>query len=204
MRLTGKNFGRLKVIATSSKRKKDGHAMCECRCACGTVRLAAISDLRSGHLKSCGLKCGLLRVNMPKPAVQLCNFCRQERPFTDEFFPLRKRRVFGLDTKCRQCVNTDARAVNKPERDRLRIQILTHYGRNGELACTCCGEAREEFLTLDHVNGNGKEDRKKYPATMLFRRLRRNNYPTGYRTLCYNCNCSLGIRGYCPHENEKL
>lgn len=33
--------------------------------------------------------------------------------------------------------------------------------------------------------------------------LKKNNYPPGFRVLCMNCNFSLGMRGYCPHQKEK-
>ena len=80
---------------------------------------------------------------------------------------------------------------------------MAAYSEKDLPACTCCGEEALEFLTLDHVNGGGCEERRKYPATMLFRRLRREGFPVGYRTLCYNCNNSYGMYGYCPHQENR-
>lgn len=28
-----------------------------------------------------------------------------------------------------------------------------------------------------------------------------NRFPEGFRVLCFNCNNSLGMHGYCPHGN---
>jgi hypothetical protein len=93
-----------------------------------------------------------------------------------------------------------------------RLEVLTHYGGT-PLKCQCCGESNIEFLTIDHINGGGNQQRKhirsKNGKTINFYKwLVDNNFPEGYRVLCYNCNCSLGHYGYCPHkivsENRKL
>lgn len=80
----------------------------------------------------------------------------------------------------------------------VRIEVLEHYSC-GDLKCGCCGERNVEFLTLEHVNGGGNKHRKQihYP---IFWWLKRNNYPKDYKVLCYNCNCSIGHYGYCPHQ----
>ncbi len=66
----------------------------------------------------------------------------------------------------------------------LKIEVLTHYGR-GEFTCVVCGENRFACLTLDHIKGRDKGDKKHGNA--LYRRLRKDNYPEGFRTLCMNC-----------------
>lgn len=81
----------------------------------------------------------------------------------------------------------------------LRTEVLDHYGR----ACECCGDAHEEFLCIDHVNGGGNEHRRRIGPSNFYRWLKRNGWPIGFRVLCHNCNMSLGLRGYCPHELEK-
>lgn len=80
----------------------------------------------------------------------------------------------------------------------LRLEILTHYG----MFCACCGEQDWEFLTIDHIKGGGtkhREDMNIY-GTHFYRWLKKNNFPSGYRTLCFNCNCAIGSLGYCPHQ----
>lgn len=138
---------------------------------------------------------------MIKPDIKQCCRCKMELPFTSEFFPVHKKCKWGLETACRKCTCERAKIINLEERNKLRIEILTKYSKNSFPECQCCGEKLLEFLTLDHINGGGIEERKKYPASMLFRKLRRDGFPSGYRTLCYNCNCSMGRYGYCPHQN---
>lgn len=73
---------------------------------------------------------------------------------------------------------------------------LDHYGRE----CACCGETEEKFLTFDHINGDGNKWRKKSRGS-LAQSLRAAGFPKGIRVLCWNCNCSLGVYGTCPHGN---
>ena len=83
-------------------------------------------------------------------------------------------------------------------RDINKINVINHYGGK----CKCCGETRIEFLTIDHIFGNGNKHRKKVGGGSVFYRwLIKNNLPVGYRVLCYNCNCAIGYFGYCPHGN---
>ncbi|MBA7577601.1 hypothetical protein ES708_19454 [subsurface metagenome] len=86
----------------------------------------------------------------------------------------------------------------------LRLEILEHYGGSPP-SCACCGEITIQFLTIDHINGMGRAERKlkKAQGGYLYGFLKRNGFPSGYRVLCYNCNCSIGHYGYCPHHNGK-
>ena len=86
---------------------------------------------------------------------------------------------------------------------RLQKDVLTHYG-HGKLACVCCGEPNILFLTIDHVNGRKTEHEKKHwkhRGWMLKQYLRKNGYPEGYQTLCWNCNSGRALnKGICPHK----
>lgn len=83
---------------------------------------------------------------------------------------------------------------------RLRNEALDAYGR----ICVCCNEWREELLTFDHINGDGAQERKRLRGIAIYAKMKREGYPKDkYRILCWNCNSSRGIRGYCPHERER-
>lgn len=79
---------------------------------------------------------------------------------------------------------------------RKREQVIAHYGG----ACACCGETHYEFLTIDHINGNGNAHRREVGANIAHW-LVKNGFPPGFRLLCANCNFALGNYGICPHEN---
>lgn len=174
-----------------------GHKTWKFLCDCGNIKICAETDVIRKNVSSCGVKCPLKSI---KPEKMICCRCKTEMPFTSEFFPIHKKCKWGLETACRKCTCKKAKVVNLEERKRLKQEVLTQYSKNKQLACNCCGEHRIEFLTIDHIHGNGKQDRKGYPATMFYRRLRRDKYPSGYRTLCFNCNSSYGMYGYCPHQ----
>lgn len=94
------------------------------------------------------------------------------------------------------------------------MEALTHYsGGTPKCSCVGCCETHTEFLTIDHIDGGGGEHRrelsgpgskdKRSPGGLAFYYwLRRNKYPGGFRVLCWNCNCSRGLYGYCPHEKQ--
>lgn len=96
----------------------------------------------------------------------------------------------------RESVNAKARAA----RAQLREEVLAHYGN----ACACCEERRTEFLTIDHVDGDGAAHRRQIGQSATYAWLRRQGFPDGFRVLCANCNWSRGLFGYCPHERERL
>lgn len=79
-----------------------------------------------------------------------------------------------------------------------RVEVINNYGGK----CACCSESILEFLSIDHINGGGKQHRKEIGGggNTFYRWLKRNNYPEGFRVLCNNCNMSIGFYGYCPHQ----
>jgi hypothetical protein len=78
----------------------------------------------------------------------------------------------------------------------LRLKALDKLGNQ----CVCCREASPQFLTIDHVKGGGREERKKCKTIALFKKiLLKGADLTTYRVLCHNCNTSMGYYGYCPH-----
>lgn len=91
------------------------------------------------------------------------------------------------------------REICKAYKDKVRKELHDAYGNS----CACCGETTPEFLELDHINGGGNKHRKLIKND-LYNVVKLEGYPKDvYRLLCSNCNHSLGIKGYCPHQNGK-
>jgi len=83
----------------------------------------------------------------------------------------------------------------------FKLKVFIHYS-HGTLKCNCCGEMTFGFLTLDHINNDGHRQRKKgLNSTGLMPYLIKNNYPSGFQILCYNCNCGRAHTPdkKCPH-----
>jgi hypothetical protein len=89
-------------------------------------------------------------------------------------------------------------AARNRARDRRSLIIKT-YGNQ----CVCCGEKRMEFLSIDHVNGGGRKERKNRGIHSFYKSIIDRNFPSEYRILCHNCNQSLGIDGNCQLQNER-
>ena len=85
-------------------------------------------------------------------------------------------------------------------REKIKRIIREHYGNK----CACCGENNPLYLTLDHIDGGGREHRKlDKTANDLWMWVYKKDFPNGYRLLCYNCNLSIGFFEYCPHSLNK-
>ncbi len=82
---------------------------------------------------------------------------------------------------------------SKEYKNNLREAALDHYGR----VCACCGESQIEFLTIDHIFPPKRKTNRERKD--LYGWLKRHNYPSGFQTLCWNCNMAKGIYGECPH-----
>lgn len=85
-------------------------------------------------------------------------------------------------------------------RDALKNDWLAAYGGK----CSCCGETIPEFLTVEHLKGDGKVHRKAAGTGLrMLVDMRRNGWPQDrFTILCYNCNCAKGHSKTrtCPHE----
>lgn len=99
---------------------------------------------------------------------------------------------------CAACVKHRRRTVYKKARRRasrhsnqnLKRQTLSHYGKDGEAKCCWvdCEITDLDMLSLDHIENNGKEERKNglTSGMGLYGYLRKRGWPTGYQTLCAN------------------
>lgn len=92
---------------------------------------------------------------------------------------------------------------------KLKTAALEAYGG---CRCACCGEEELKFLTLDHMNGDGKahraemKDKHHLSGTWFYLALKKENYPKdiGLQVLCFNCNMGRETNGgICPHVAER-
>jgi len=145
--------------------------------------------------------------------MKRCAKCKQWKD--EKEFNKNKKYENGLYCHCRECTKLYAKEYHKKHRERWlrlsregckkyrqrkKIEVINHYGGK----CACCGESNIEFLAIDHINGGGNKHLKELFGHVgggdFYRWLIRNDFPEGYRVLCHNCNFSLGVYGYCPHQ----
>ena len=118
-----------------------------------------------------------------------------------EFYEHNKDRIKGRAKNHYMKNREDIIEKNKLNHIKKRKIVLQFYGGTPP-RCACCGESQYEFLTLDHINNDGAEQRKstnQWGGSNAYGWLIKNNFPDGFQILCWNCNCSKGFYGRCPH-----
>ena len=146
-----------------------GQLKCAC---CGNTNL---EFLTLDHIKPClkGKRRGrgklhrmLVKTNFPDGFQVLCLACNW----------LKRRRKEKL------CYAHHPELYSTiPKINSFKLKSLNHYGP----ICKCCGENNIYILSIDHVHGNGKTDKK---APYLYKYIIKNNFPNDYQILCMNCN----------------
>lgn len=164
---------------------------------------------------------------MPEISVVICRHCHEDKPIRE--FGGRKVTKQGYST-CNTCWNVRMRERRrltpeplrktwrewrlknkdefnkhrKEEHRQVKLEVLQYYS-GGDPHCACCSCDVIEFLSIDHINGGGNQDRqkrkRKYQTTYEY--LKGEGFPLGFRVLCYNCNLAIGFYGYCPHQKAK-
>ena len=120
-----------------------------------------------------------------------------------------KKRLTAERRKKRKDLESDPKALkayrikkNDWEKRSSRIQkvkFLNMYGTQ----CSCCGETEFEFLSLDHIHGNGGKHREETGTSKLYRLVIKEYRPDLYRVLCFNCNRSAYLgKGICIHKRQ--
>lgn len=94
--------------------------------------------------------------------------------------PLTKEATQRWRAKNRDHLNTWTRL----DRAEKKKRVLDHYGGR----CELCDLKDDEVMTIDHIWDDGAEHRKIVPASQILHWLIKNNFPPGFRILCFNCN----------------
>jgi hypothetical protein len=97
---------------------------------------------------------------------------------------------------CKKKYITQFRLKQKKWRVNRKLQVFAAYGNK----CSCCGETKKAFLTIDHIFNDGIGDYRG-----LYDRLIKLGFPKDrYRLLCFNCNCGRRVNGgVCPHKTRR-
>lgn len=95
-------------------------------------------------------------------------------------------------SRCADCI-----AYQKEYGRKLKEDVYAAYGN----ACACCGETYVPYLTLDRVNNDGAEHRKKLRGGWyaMLGELRRLRYPDWIQILCGNCHLAKTREEPCKH-----
>jgi hypothetical protein len=158
-----------------------------------------------------------------KTEERICIICW--KPFKVVNYSINPSSKNRKKTCSKQCRKTHISQVSKdwakanPERvitrakeiiqDR-KFSVLAIYSE-GQPRCACCGETEISFLTMDHINNNGAEHRKKIFKSKtrggysFYVWIIKNNFPEDLQVLCMNCQFGKKFNeGICPHEFKQL
>lgn len=136
-----------------------------------------------------------------------------ERQLVEQLRRLDNHALHGVDLKYASAYKRQYRlrinAVKRAGTRRWKEAVFRYYC-SGDIRCACCGERELDFLTLDHIAGNGREHRAELKkkgighGVAFYRWLSLQGYPPGLQVLCYNCNMAKGRHGnVCPHQRER-
>ena len=139
-------------------------------------------------------------------STKVCTKCGEDKSL-DQYYKRAKSRGHGPRSQCIACVSKHEAAYRERNREvikqranqrnrRLKQQVIALYGG----ICECCGIDELDFLTIDHVNNDGKQERGAYFYGSLVKQPRRSDL----RVLCWNCNSAKGLFGTCPHERQQI
>jgi hypothetical protein len=159
-----------------------------------------------------------------------CSKCGEIKPFSDYHCSTRSQNKTRAE--CKECqaaymreyvknnlphriALSKAWRVKNPERARrrdrgytlkLKTEVIDALGGK----CACCGESHIAFLSVDHINNDGAEHKRKLfngktigGSSTVYRDIRKQGYPRDkFQVLCFNCNCAKAYSGTCPHKEE--
>lgn len=153
-----------------------------------------------------------------------CSRCKETKPL--ESFHKNKTTKNGISHYCKVCRCRLQNEYRREHQDRVKLsytlwrkknkarhaelsrnrtkrikeEVLTAYGGK----CACCSESCYSFLTIDHINGNGRQHRGELGGGLNFYVwLKRNGFPKdNYQILCMNCNWGKRLHGSCPHNSS--
>jgi hypothetical protein len=165
------------------------------------------------------VKCGK---NPPAPGVLTCTGCRTDNN-TRAPGHYQRRKAAGVCVKCgrgkpapgkvccEECGDGNAEYMRKWNRD-IRFRLMSHYSGGGEPFCRGCGESMFIYLTIDHIDDDGAEHRRREVGsskgnrlTGMYAKIIKAGFVERLQVLCWNCQWAKRLNGgVCPRTGVDL
>lgn len=98
------------------------------------------------------------------------------------------------ESYCKEC----SREINTKNKQLRRLGYIKELGGR----CVCCGIDNPKFLTFDHINTDGADEKRKFNSNSVMNLIPKRGL-TGLQILCFNCNCGRFYnQGTCPHAEK--
>ena len=111
-----------------------------------------------------------------------CKDCKNKyhrKSYKDSWYLTSRKNYSKNQIKLRE-YQKELRKINKEK-------VIKHYSNN-TMKCCHCGNSDLRVLSIDHINGNGYEHRKKvHSGSPFYQWIIQNDYPKGFQVLCMNC-----------------
>lgn len=123
-----------------------------------------------------------------KPILVRATYCREcSAKRANAYYAKNKDKVLAANKRRREANPIQSRQWHNASNFRLKIEVLKHY--SPDLVCERCGEKDILVLSVDHINGGGNKQKKELGLMggRFYQWLKNNNYPSGFRVLCMNC-----------------
>lgn len=171
------------------RRCKDHNYLIECKCPNKDIttrrfgrwhrlmeyapRHSRIRDLNDANCRKCGIKLvvGKTWGAGHRRADYICLICNrvEDKRWKDA-------------NKEKVCIS------RKKAFQKLKLAVMSYYSR-GTPKCTMCGYTDTRALSIDHVDGGGREHLRTVVGgdNHFYRWLKHNGFPKGFQVLCMNC-----------------
>ena len=176
----------------------EGKMCCNC---CGYSELGFLTidhidgnPIRSAEGNGSGFVLWLIRNDLPAGFQILCFCCNSAKGV--------KKHCPHIQSHKQKYASKDSERISKKQQEYRKI-VIDHYTK-GKRTCQCCGYQGLPFLSIDHINGDGKIHRKKITSSSLPHWIVKNNFPPDFQILCHNCNLAKGTSNICPHKQKKI
>lgn len=93
--------------------------------------------------------------------------------------------------------------THKTAKSRMEVwvEVVQKYGGK----CVCCGETNHMFLSIDHINGGGREEARLMGTEGIKKMMLEKDMSATHRILCFNCNMGRARQsGVCPHGAKNV
>lgn len=147
------------------------------------------------------ISCG---ANKPRPGRKTCDRClikQKDWYEANKHTPKFRKRKVEYQKRWQQTNREKYNEVTRNYDKRLRAAVLKKYGNK----CACCHESLVCFLTIDHINNDGKIDRidKGLVGRQWLTHLIKNPKRKDIQLLCWNCQEAKRIYKKCPHKMSR-
>ena len=83
----------------------------------------------------------------------------KKKKYMTNYYKINRNQILEYSAMYREKNKNELKGYWIEYSTKLKIDVLTHYGKNGIPQCICCSEKNIKFLTIDHIYGRKNKDK---------------------------------------------